>query len=73
METPNNKPLIQSKTVVINALAAALVALEANTGVLQPLLPVNVYALIAGLLPVVNTVLRVVTTTGVSVPWQRGQ
>ena len=61
------------KKLAAMRLPAALVAVEANTGVLQPLLPVNVYALIAGLLPVVNTVLRVVTTTGVSVPWQRGQ
>lgn len=45
---------------------AGLVVLEANTNVLQPLLPVNAYALLAGLLPVVNVVLRIVTTTAIT-------
>lgn len=56
------KPWWQSKTLIINAVAAALVALEAGTGMLQPYLPVNFYSVIAVGLPVVNAILRVVTT-----------
>lgn len=55
-----------SKTLWFNAAAAALVALEASSGLLQPLLPVNLYAAFAVLLPVVNAVLRVLTSKGVS-------
>lgn len=56
----------RSRTLRVNALAAGLVALEASTGVLQPLLPVNLYSAIAVALPVVNAVLRVVTTRGLT-------
>ncbi len=62
----DKKPWWKSRTMIVNALAAALVALEANTGLLQPLLPMNFYAVLAALLPVVNAALRVITTTGVS-------
>lgn len=58
---PNQKPWWQSKTLIINAVAAALVALEAGTGILQPHLPVNFYTALAVGLPVVNAVLRIVT------------
>lgn len=58
------KPFWQSRTLLVNALAAALVALEANTGLLQPLLPVNFYAALAALLPVINAGLRVITSAG---------
>jgi hypothetical protein len=51
----------KSRTIRVNALAAGLVALEAGTGLLQPILPVNFYAVVAVVLPVVNAVLRVVT------------
>lgn len=51
----------KSRTIRVNALASALVALEAGTGLLQPILPVNFYTLVAVALPVVNAVLRVVT------------
>lgn len=60
------KPWYQSKTIILNALVAALVALEAGTGLLQPLLPANFYAVIAVGLPVLNAVLRVVTTQAVA-------
>ena len=56
----------KSKTLWLNAIAAALVALEAGTGMLQPLLPVNFYTLLAVGLPVINGALRVITTQGVS-------
>ena len=55
----------RSKTLQVNAIAAALVALEASSGLLQPLLPVNLYTAIAVALPVINAWLRVVTTQGV--------
>lgn len=64
--TPNNKPWWQSKTMQINLLASALLLVEANLGVLQTVLPVNVYAVAAFVLPIVNLVLRAVTTNGIS-------
>ena len=45
---------------------AALVALEAGTGLLQPLLPVNIYTAVAVGLPIINAVLRVVTSQGLT-------
>lgn len=50
----------------LNVLAAALVALEETTGVLQPLLPVNFYAALAVALPVANAVLRVITSKAIT-------
>lgn len=55
----------KSKTLWVNAIAAMLVALEAGTGVLQPILPVNLYTVLAVGLPIVNALLRVITTAGV--------
>ncbi len=55
----------KSKTLWVNAVAAMLVALEAGTGVLQPMLPVNLYTVLAVGLPIVNALLRVITTAGV--------
>lgn len=66
MADTNAKPWWQSKTLWLNAVAAALVALESGTGMLQPLLPVNFYTLLAVGLPVLNAALRVMTTQGVS-------
>ena len=60
------KPWYTSKTIIVNAIVAALVALEAGTGLLQPHLPGNFYAIIAVGLPVVNVVLRVITTTALA-------
>jgi len=56
------KKWYQSKTIVVNAIVAALVALEAGTGLLQQFLPANFYAMVAVGLPVVNAILRVVTS-----------
>lgn len=58
----NRKPWWKSRMLQVNALAAGLVALEAGTGLLQPVLPVNFYTAVAVALPVINAVLRVVTT-----------
>ena len=56
----------QSKTIIVNAIVAALVALEAGTGLLQAYLPGNFYTIIAVSLPVVNAILRVITTTALT-------
>lgn len=56
------KPWHRSKTLRVNALAAALLALEASTGLLQPHLPVDIYLVMAVALSVANAVLRVITT-----------
>lgn len=61
------KPWYTSKTIIVNAIVAALVALEAGSGLLQAYLPANFYTIIAVGLPVVNAVLRVVTTTALTV------
>ena len=52
----------RSKTLIVNAIAAALVALEATSGLLQPHLPVNFYLAVSVVLPMINAVLRVITT-----------
>ena len=52
----------KSKTIILNAVAAGLVALEAGTGMLQPYLPANFYTIMAVGLPVLNAILRVITT-----------
>jgi len=61
------KPWYKSKTILFNAFAAALVALEAVSGLLQPMLPVNVYTAVAVALAVVNAILRVITSQGIKV------
>jgi hypothetical protein len=60
------KAWYQSKTLWINAVVAALAALEAGTGILQPFLPANFYAIVAVGLPIVNSVLRIITTQGLA-------
>ena len=60
------KPWYTSKTIIVNAIVAALVALETGTGLLQAYLPANFYTIIAVGLPVVNAVLRVITTTALT-------
>lgn len=60
------KPWWKSKTLWLNAIAAGLVALEANTGLLRPLLPVSLYMVLAAGLPVANALLRVITTQALS-------
>jgi hypothetical protein len=60
----DDKPWYQSKTLIINAMAAALVALEANSGMLQPHLSVDFYTALAVALPIINAALRVITTQG---------
>ena len=52
----------KSKTLWVNAIVAALVAAEAVTGVMQPYVAEKFYAAVAILLPIVNAILRVVTS-----------
>lgn len=62
VEAPPAKSAWASRTLWVNALAAGLLAAEAGTGLLQPLLPVNLYTAIAVGLPVINAMLRIVTS-----------
>ncbi len=57
-----HKPWWQSRTLWVNAIAAALMALEASLNLLQPHLPVSIWVVFAVALPVVNAVLRAITT-----------
>ena len=52
----------KSKTLWLNALVLLLATAESQLGVLREALPINVYALIAIALPVLNMLLRTVTT-----------
>lgn len=60
----DQKPWYKSRTLFLNSVVAGLVALEAGTGMLQPHLPVNVYTAVAVGLPILNAMLRVLTTHG---------
>lgn len=59
------KPWWQSRTLIVNGLVMALAAAESNLHIIQPMLPVSVWQVLAFGLPVVNAFLRVITTTGV--------
>lgn len=54
-----------SKTLWVNAFVAGLVALEAVTGALQPLVPGNIYVIFSVALPIINAMLRVITTQSI--------
>lgn len=56
------KPWWHSRTLWLNALVLALAAAEAHVKLLQPVLRVDVYQLLAFTLPVLNALLRVLTT-----------
>lgn len=62
---PPAKKWWASRTLWINAAVLALAAAESQLGVLQPLLPIKFYQLVAFGLPVLNAVLRFLTTQGV--------
>lgn len=59
------KAWYKSKSLWVNAVVAGLVALEAVTGLLQPYVGDAFYAAIAVALPIVNAMLRVITTEGI--------
>jgi hypothetical protein len=54
----------KSKTLWVNIIVAVLASLEAATGLLQPYLPDHWYVTVAVGLPVINVVLRIITTEG---------
>jgi hypothetical protein len=56
------KPWYTSKTIWVNIMVAVLASLEATTGILKPYLPDYWYVFLAVGLPVINIVLRIVTT-----------
>lgn len=59
------KPWWQSRTLWVNALVLALATAETQLNVLQNVLPGGLFAWVAFGLPVVNALLRMVTTMGV--------
>jgi hypothetical protein len=56
------KPWYKSKTLWVNIIVAVLATLEASTGLLQPYLPNHWYVVVAVGLPIINVVLRIITT-----------
>ncbi len=63
------KPLYQSKTIWINIAVAALAGIEAATGVLQPVFGDHgFYVAVATALPIVNMVMRALTTQPIGKP-----
>jgi hypothetical protein len=52
----------RSKTLIVNAVATMLVVLELKWTLLQPYLPVNFYVAMSIGLPLINGVLRVITS-----------
>lgn len=65
------KPWWRSKTLWLNLISAALLALEAQFGLLQPYLPGDVYAWFAVGLTVTNAVLRIVTAAPIAAGFGR--
>ena len=60
------KPWYQSKTIWLNSAVAMLAVAEIKLGMIQPLVPVNFYALVAFGLPLLNAALRIISTQGLS-------
>lgn len=56
------KPWWKSKTLWFNILVSALAAAEASLHFIQPNIPMNVYGIIAIVLAVGNSILRVIST-----------
>lgn len=56
------KAWYKSKTLWVNLVAAVLMALEAGTGLLKPYMADTFWVVMAVGLPIVNAVLRIITT-----------
>lgn len=56
----------KSRTLWLNALVLIATVVEEKLNFLQPVLPVNVYAVVAFCLPVANALLRIVTVERLS-------
>lgn len=59
------KSWLKSKTIWVNAVIASLAIIEANTQLLQSVLPTNIYVIVAIVLPIVNIFLRTITTEAI--------
>jgi hypothetical protein len=62
----NAKPFYQSKTIIINTLILIFVLCEQNFGLLESVLPSSLYKISAFLLPIINLLLRTITTAPVT-------
>lgn len=60
-----SKKWYHSKTMLFNLLVASMLLIEQNLNFLQPLLPINIYALLSFVVPLVNMWLRIITTKGI--------
>lgn len=63
---PAVKPWYGSRTLWLNAIVLGLAAAEARLGLLKDVLPISLFQLLAFALPVVNLVLRTVTSTAIA-------
>lgn len=63
---PAVKPWYASRTLWLNAIVLGLAAAEARLGLLKDVLPISLFQLLAFALPVVNLVLRTVTSTAIT-------
>lgn len=59
------KKWYHSKTLIFNAIVAGLIALEATTNIFKPYVSDLFYVALAVVLPVVNAMLRIVTTQAI--------
>ena len=62
----NMKRWYKSKTVWVNTGILVLTIAETQFSFLQPMLPVNIYAMIAFSLPIVNGILRTITSSALT-------
>jgi len=60
-----SKKWYHSKIMLFNLLVASMLLVEQNLNLIQPLLPINIYALLSFIVPLVNMWLRVITTQGI--------
>ena len=60
------KKWYSSKTIWFNIIMTSLITLEASLGSLSSLIPTNIYGILAVLLAVGNSILRVISTVGVT-------
>lgn len=62
--TDNTKPWCRSRTLWFNALAAVLLVIEQQLGLIKPFMGAETYAAFALAVMSINAVLRVVTSMG---------
>jgi hypothetical protein len=60
------KKWYQSKTILLNMFVAILAVFEASTGLLKPFVPDYLYVTLAVSLPILNIILRTITTQSVT-------